>query len=294
MQTTPHKTTLEQWRVLQAVIDYGGFVPAAEALHRSHSTLSHAVNKLQEQLGVRLLMIRGRKAQLTPEGELLLRHSRALTRVARSLEHMAGDIGDCPPQALSLLVDHSYPMEWLAAVLAGLDAQVAGAIRWRAASPSECRAAIEDASADLVITSSGVEHLPGEPCAQVQLLPVATPALAVALAEPDAAARLAVLWQESELEREARWHAASPEAALALVRQGAGWSQLPKHLVEGLLASGELQQLPAPQFSRDALALSLFAPSRSARSDAGQALRDMLLDDSGIDAGAPHSQGCTA
>ncbi len=294
MQTTPHKTTLEQWRVLQAVIDYGGFVPAAEALHRSHSTLSHAVNKLQEQLGVRLLTIRGRKAQLTPEGELLLRHSRALTRVARSLENMAGDIGECPPQALSLLVDHSYPMEWLAAVLAGLDAQTAGAIRWRAASPAECRAAIEDASADLIITSSGVEHVPGEPCAQVQLLPVATPALAAVLAEQGATARLAVLWQESELEREARWQVASPEAALALVRQGAGWAQLPEHLVEYLVASGELQQLPAPDFRQNCLALQLFAPSRNAQSDAGRALRGMLLDGPGLDSEAIRSQGCTA
>ena len=58
-------TSLEQWKAFQAVIDYGGFAQAAAALHRSQSAISYSVNRLQEQLGVRLLEISGRKAQLT-------------------------------------------------------------------------------------------------------------------------------------------------------------------------------------------------------------------------------------
>ncbi len=45
------KTTLEQWRAFHAVIESGGFSPAAKALHRSQSAVSHAVARLQEQLG---------------------------------------------------------------------------------------------------------------------------------------------------------------------------------------------------------------------------------------------------
>lgn len=45
------KVTLDQWRALQAVIDHGGFAQAAEKLHRSQSSVSYAVNRLQELLG---------------------------------------------------------------------------------------------------------------------------------------------------------------------------------------------------------------------------------------------------
>ena len=41
------KTTLEQWRILQAVVDHGGYAKAADYLNKSQSSLNHAVAKLQ-------------------------------------------------------------------------------------------------------------------------------------------------------------------------------------------------------------------------------------------------------
>ena len=49
------RTTLEQWRVLQAIVDAGGFAQAAQELHRSQSSVSYAIARLQEQVGVPLL-----------------------------------------------------------------------------------------------------------------------------------------------------------------------------------------------------------------------------------------------
>ncbi len=56
------RTTLEQWAVLAAVVDRGGFAQAAQALHRSQSAVSYATARLQEALGVELLSIQGRRA----------------------------------------------------------------------------------------------------------------------------------------------------------------------------------------------------------------------------------------
>ncbi|WP_230369053.1 helix-turn-helix domain-containing protein [Paludibacterium denitrificans] len=53
------KTTTEQWLVLQAIVEHGGFAQAAQALHRSQSSVSYAVSRLQEQLGVALLQPQG-------------------------------------------------------------------------------------------------------------------------------------------------------------------------------------------------------------------------------------------
>ena len=43
------KTTLDQWRALQAVVDFGGYAQAAEQLFRSQSTISYTVAKLQAE-----------------------------------------------------------------------------------------------------------------------------------------------------------------------------------------------------------------------------------------------------
>lgn len=46
------RVTLVQWQMLAAVIDHGGFARAAEAIHKSPSSINHAVHKLETQLGV--------------------------------------------------------------------------------------------------------------------------------------------------------------------------------------------------------------------------------------------------
>lgn len=72
------RVTLAQWQMLAAVVDHGGFARAAEAIHKSPSTLNHAVHKLEEQLGIQVLEPVGRQVRLTEAGELLLRRARQL------------------------------------------------------------------------------------------------------------------------------------------------------------------------------------------------------------------------
>ena len=67
-----HKTTLEQWALLEKVIELGSFAKAAEETHRSQSSVSYNLALLQERLGGALLHPSGRRAVLTPAGELLL------------------------------------------------------------------------------------------------------------------------------------------------------------------------------------------------------------------------------
>ena len=66
------RTTLDEWEILQAVVQLGGFAAAAKQLNRSQSTISYAIARLQEQLGIRLFEIKGRRAQLTEVGRVLL------------------------------------------------------------------------------------------------------------------------------------------------------------------------------------------------------------------------------
>lgn len=50
-----YKTTLEQWYLLDAVVNEGSFALAAEKNNRSQSSLSYQLSLLQQRLGLTLL-----------------------------------------------------------------------------------------------------------------------------------------------------------------------------------------------------------------------------------------------
>ena len=102
------RVTLDQWRTLQAVVDHGGFAQAAAALHRSQSSVSYTVARMQEQLGVPLLEIVGRRAVLTDAGAALLRRSRHLVQQAQQLEELARNMDQGWEAEVQLVVDAAY------------------------------------------------------------------------------------------------------------------------------------------------------------------------------------------
>ncbi|WP_292933449.1 LysR family transcriptional regulator [Noviherbaspirillum sp.] len=81
--------TLEQWRTLITVVDTGGYAQAAEVLHKSQSSVTYAVQKIESLLGVKAFEIQGRKAILTPTGQFLYRRARALLEDSSALERAA-------------------------------------------------------------------------------------------------------------------------------------------------------------------------------------------------------------
>lgn len=111
------KTTLEQWAILDKVIELGGFNQAAEALNRSQSSVSYNLSLLQERLGVPLLHIEGRRAILTPEGETLLAQVRPLLNAFHVLESRAASLRDGMRTQLELVVDNIFPRRTLFRVL---------------------------------------------------------------------------------------------------------------------------------------------------------------------------------
>src|SRR3954468_233714 len=83
------RITLEQWQALVAVVDAGGYAQAAEQLHKSQSSVTYLVQKLQSLLGVKAFEIKGRKAVLTGAGQLLYRRARVLLDEAVGIEKAA-------------------------------------------------------------------------------------------------------------------------------------------------------------------------------------------------------------
>lgn len=111
MPETP-RITLEQWRALQAVVEAGGYAQAAAALHKSQSTVTYAVQKIESLLDVKLFAIQGRKAVLTEAGQVLYRRARTLLEEAALLERGAAAMADEWQPEIRIAVEHIFPT-WL-------------------------------------------------------------------------------------------------------------------------------------------------------------------------------------
>ncbi len=80
------KLSLEAIEIVDAIARQGSFAAAADKLHRVPSTISYAVARFEEQLGIALFVRNGPRVTLTPAGDELLREGRWLLAAAGDLE----------------------------------------------------------------------------------------------------------------------------------------------------------------------------------------------------------------
>src|SRR5262249_60362871 len=69
-------------RSFVSVVDAGGFTRAGERVHRTQSTVSQQIRRLEETLGCDLLDRNSRQATPTEEGERLLSYARRILSLA--------------------------------------------------------------------------------------------------------------------------------------------------------------------------------------------------------------------
>ena len=87
---------LDLLRSFVSVVDTGGFTRAGERVHRTQSTVSQQIQRLEESLGYPLLHRNGRRATPTEQGERLVTYARrllALEQEAREVVTKPGGEG---------------------------------------------------------------------------------------------------------------------------------------------------------------------------------------------------------
>jgi DNA-binding transcriptional LysR family regulator len=253
------KTSLEQWAVLAAVIDHGGFAQAAIALNRSQSAVSYAVARLQEALEVPLLVIEGRKAVLTAHGQVLLKRSRALLADLRKLELLAHNLKQGWEPELRLVVDAAFPRERLLNIVAELQQLCPNTqMQLSDAVLSGAEDAIVDGTADVVVTTRIPQGHLGQWLLDVTFVAVARadhPLFKIdhPLTSEDLVRHVQVVLRDSGLKRprddgwlgaELRCTVSSMEASLATVEAGLAYGWLPEHLSRKALDTGAVRRLP--------------------------------------------------
>ncbi|MEW6760751.1 MAG: LysR family transcriptional regulator [Pseudomonadota bacterium] len=168
------RISLKQWRMFHAVVDSNGFVEAAEKLHMSQSAISHALAKLQEHLGVALLTLKGRKAQITEEGKVLLERSRELLRHAVELEDLAENLRQGWGAEIRLIIDPDFPSDILMRALRGFStsAQNVRLSVQEALADRACQSLLDNA-VDFAITTRVLPGYISNRLAVIEYVPVA-------------------------------------------------------------------------------------------------------------------------
>jgi DNA-binding transcriptional LysR family regulator len=250
---------LEQWAVLAAVVDEGGFAQAASALNRSQSAISYSVARLQESLDVALLVVEGRKSVLTAHGQTLLARARGLLKELDTLEALARSLKQGWESELKLIVDAAFPRGRLLDIVAELQSSCPSTqIQLADVVLSGAEQAITEGSADLVVTSRVPPGHLSDWLLDVNFVAVARadhPLLRVehALTTDDLAHHVQAVVRDSGtahprdegwLGAARRFTVSSMDASLATILAGLAYAWLPEHMLVEQLRSGALRRLP--------------------------------------------------
>lgn len=252
------KTTLEQWRILQAVVDYGGYAKAAEYLNKSQSSLNHAVAKLQNLLNVQLLEVKGRKAFLTPAGEVMLRRSRNLTDNVEALESLAVNINQAWEPEITIAIDLAFDKSLLYPALQDFLPECRGSrLTLLDTVITGTDDAITQHNVDIAIAHQIPKGFLGEPFAVVTFVAVCHPEHPItnipSPIDPEALSRhLQIVIKDTSsepketsgwLKSENRWTVSQFSTAIDLLLRKIGFCWVPEYLVSKQIQAGDLQLL---------------------------------------------------
>lgn len=245
------RTTLDQWITLQAVVDYGGFAQAADALHRTQSSISYTINKLEQTLGVEILSLEKRRAVLTHEGKVLLELSREITEKAISLEKEAKNLILNNKLKINILIDPLYisGLFWNKVSQFIKDNKHYDInIHKTALSKSDILAQKDQ---DLVITHYNIKSLQPIDLGSIKTVLVTHPESILQHLQHDELSKelqqhtyISLLANSSDADHNNQIiHVGSVETAINFVKQGLGYSRLPLMVVQEELNKNTIKQL---------------------------------------------------
>ncbi|MCK9514876.1 MAG: LysR family transcriptional regulator [Ottowia sp.] len=253
------RVTLEQWRVLRTIVDAGGYAQAAEALHKSQSAITYAIQKMERVLGVPVFELRGRKAELTAAGQLLYRRAGDLLQDAAALERAAARLAAGWEAQIRLAADIVFPT-WLLLGCLGQFASEHPTTRIELFETvlGGTEQALLQRRVDLAISALVPQGFAATPLMRLRFVAVAAPghplhARGRQLTLQDLRRERQLVIRDSGAGRtrdagwlgaEQRWTVTSKATSIRAACMGLGFAWFPESLVQDELASGTLRPLP--------------------------------------------------
>lgn len=286
------KISLEQWRALLTVVDAGGYAQAAEALHKSQSAISYAVQQIESRLGVKAFEVQGRKAVLTATGQLLVRRAKALLDEAAGLERAAGQLSAGWEAELRLAVEIIFPNRVLLPALAAFgEISPHTRIELIESVIGGTSEALLSGRVDLAIAPVIPQGFIGEALMTLRFLAVAHPGhplhqLNRPLTPNDLRNHRHLVVRDSgaardprqqTLDAKQRWVVSHMSTSIQAVAMGYGFSWFPEDKIADELAAGSLRPLPLRDGAERFLTLYLIFADRDYAGPGLLQLRDILL-----------------
>ncbi len=253
------KATLEQWRMFKAVVDAGGFNQAAAQVHKSQSSVHHAVQKLETAIGVTLFESDGRKVRLTPAGELMLRRAEFLLNEATKLEAVASSLQKGTETQLRIAVDIIFPSELLYNVLNKVSEEYPMLrIEIEETVLSGANSLLKTGNVDIAISPFPYPNGFSEDLCEIEFVAVAHPGhplhqLNRPITTEDLKSHRQIVVRDSSSERKAesgwlgaeqRWTVSHVRTSIDIICQGLGFAWLPLAIIKPQIDSQQLVPLP--------------------------------------------------
>lgn len=256
--------SLDQLRIFLAVAEEGSFGGAARRLGRAVSAISYGVQQMEAQLGVTLFAREGsRKPQLTESGLGLLAEARAITEASDALIAKTRSLHAGLESDLALVLDVMVPGEVTAPVLREFRRMFPTvALRLNIEALGAVTACLLEGEAQLAVAGPVVSDHPAlerQSIGEVELVPVAAPdhpLAADSVAPGETRQHLQLVLSDRSPLTEGRefsvlspltWRLADLGAKHALLKEGIGWGNMPRHAVRDDLANGRLVELDLPE-----------------------------------------------
>jgi len=253
------------------------------------------VARLQEQLGVPMLQIEGRKARLTAAGEVLLNRSRQLVRDAAELEALAHNMEQGWEPEVRLVVDAAFPGCFLMSALRQFVPLSRGTrVQLNEVVLSGADEALIEGRADLAIGVQVPQGFLGDRLIEVEFVVVAHPdhplqQLGREVTNDDLRRELQVVIRDSGLHMkrdtgwlgsEQRWTVTSIDKAIEALLSGLGFGWVPTHQVQDYIEQGKLKPLPMSEGQRRYAHLYMIFGQPGRVGPATQMLADILRETS--------------
>lgn len=260
----PGTPTFDQLKIFLTVVETGSFAAAGRQLHRATSVISYGIANLEAQLGVTLFQRAGtRKPRLSAAGEAVLAEARAIGKGMDGLRAKVKGLLEGLEAQVDLAIDVMLPSQWLGETLRAFsDAFPTVALNLHVEALGAVTALVLDRKAVIGISGPLAAEMPGIEnlvIGSVPLVAVASPDHPLAQARPLRPGMgrdhvQLVLTDRSPLSEGREFAVVSPHtwrladlgAKLALLKEGIGWGNMPRPMVEADLAAGRLVELDMP------------------------------------------------
>ncbi|MCB0365046.1 MAG: LysR family transcriptional regulator [Bdellovibrionaceae bacterium] len=258
--------TFEQIRTLCAIVEEGGFRPAAERLHKSQSSLSYAIRQLEDEFKLRVFSRESYRPELTDAGRALYERAKGLLQNVAEFEDLGRQLSQGVEAEVDLALSALTPLPPLIPVLREfakrfphtrlrMSVEIFGALE-----------KVRDGRAQLAITE-GRDLDPGqfevEPHCPIKLIPVVAPSHPLGRRQKEISQSMLMNFPHLILrstgsvdgrssagimEGAFTWSLPDFQTKMTLLKAGLGWGHMPHHLVEKEIRAKVLVKLKVPEF----------------------------------------------